>query len=331
MPVSPLTQFLTDKHLGLAPLFDPQDGVTIKEPLKRERGYWAGAPSVIYDNLERKYFLYYRVRQPRPIRGGEVRIAVSNDGMHFEDIWSCRREQLESDSIERGAIMRTGEGAYRLYISYVDPADQRWRIDMMEAQSPDSFRPERRQKILTAEAIGAEGVKDPWLMVVGGMYYMIVSYAPRPELDGDSSLDQMHCTGDIFNTGITKSSTGLALSADGIHFKWQGDIFAPQASGWDSYASRIGALLYVPPVFTAFYDGSADVSANYEEQVGLAVSTDLKSFFRLTNDGPCLVSPHGSGSLRYIDVVRHDDEVRYYYEYARSDGSHELRLNKVRI
>ncbi len=37
-----------------------------------------------------------------------------------------------------------------------------------------------------------------------------------------------------------------------------------------------------------------------------------------------IVSPHGSGSPGYVDAVVLDDEVLYYDEYCRPDGSHEL-------
>jgi len=46
-------------------------------------------------------------------------------------------------------------------------------------------------------------------------------------------------------------------------------------------------------------------------------------------DEPWLLSPHASGSLRYPDVLERDGEWWIYYEYARADGSHELRLNRV--
>ena len=42
-------------------------------------------------------------------------------------------------------------------------------------------------------------------------------------------------------------------------------------------------------------------------------------------DGPALVSPHGSGSLRYADSVTDGVERFYYFEAACRDGSHELR------
>jgi hypothetical protein len=31
-----------------------------------------------------------------------------------------------------------------------------------------------------------------------------------------------------------------------------------------------------------------------------------------------------------MDVVRLGEDIYYYYEYARPDGSHELRMNKVK-
>lgn len=68
---------------------------------------------------------------------------------------------------------------------------------------------------------------------------------------------------------------------------------------------------------------------NYEERTGLAQSLDLVHWDRITENAPALVSPHASGSLRYIDVLQTDEEVLYYYEYARPDGSHELRMSRL--
>lgn len=330
MPVSTKTKqprVTNHRHIGVAPLFDPEDGVTIVAPAATTKGNWVGAPSVTYDAGLDRYFLCYRIREPRPVRGGELRIAESSDGVTFKDIWSCTKEQLDSASIERAALVQTPEGGYRLYLSYVDPSDSRWRIDLLEAETPADFNTAHRRGVLTAEQADAEGVKDPWVVIVGGLYYMTVSYAPRPS--GAASTEAMHGTQDVFNTGIAKSSTGLAISSDGIAFEWKGELFAPSESGWDSYACRIGSLLYIPPVFTAFYDGSDTVEDNYEERVGLAVSTDLSHFHRISVDGPALVSPFSSGSLRYLDALHVKDEILYYYEYARPDGSHELRLNRV--
>ncbi len=318
------------KCLGLAPLFNPQEGVTILKPRGNGSGYWVGAPSILYDKETSKFYLSYRVRMPRPVRGSESYIAESSDGVNFVPIWQMKKEELDSPSLERSCLIKTIDGNYRLYISYVDPGDNRWRIDMMEATHPANFKLNERKNIFTASSAKCEGVKDPYVLIVGGKYYMIISYAPTPEKISEEIKNKMHATADIYNTGITKSHTGLALSNDGINFKWWGDILSP-GEGWDAYASRISSILYIPPIFTAFYDGCSEVKENYEEKTGLAISFDLKHYDKVTEEKPLIVSPHASGSLRYIDSTIIEGAVYYYYEYAREDGSHELRMNKTEL
>jgi len=317
------------RHFATPPLFKPEDGITIIEPTGNEAGFWAGACSALMDSDTGKFYLYYRMRQPRPVRGGHCFIAESDDGVRFRTIWHATREDFDSTSIEKSSLLKTPDGKWRLYISYVDPADGRWRTDVMQADRPDSFTPGARQKVFTAADIPAEGVKDPYAFLLAGRWYLLLSYAPTPGVLSDEERTEMHATSDVYNTGIAKSSSGIAVSSDGVEFEWLGDVFAPRDRGWDSYASRLGSMLYMPPAFIGFYDGSADVSENYEERTGLAVSLDLRTWDRVTTDGPALISPHASGSLRYLDPVDLGGEVYYYYEYARADGSHELRLNQV--
>ena len=315
------------KWFGTVPLFDPAEGQVVREAPGAGPGYWAGACSAIH--ADGKFYLYYRLRKPRELgRGFECRVAESVDGLAFTDIWAAKKEEFGTSSVERASLFKTLEGDYRLYISYVDPADNRWRIDVMEADSPSDFKPSDRRKVLTGPEVGVEGVKDPIVLLMGRMHYMIVSYAaPTPE--GKSAGDKaMHGTGDAYNTGLVKSYTGLATSGDGLNFEWQGNIL-DVGEGWDAYESRITSLVYSPPVFNAFYDGIARVEENYEERTGLAVSFDLRRFEKITLAGPALVSPHASGSLRYIDAVQFEDRIYYYYEMARSDGAHDLMVSMV--
>lgn len=318
------------KCFSLPPLFDPEEGVTVIEPLQGGAGWWAGACSALYDEEVRQFYLYYRLRRPREQgRGTDAYVARSEDGVKFEPIWHARKEDFHSDSVERGALLKAPNGEWRLYLSYVDPADSRWRTDVMVAMTPDGFDPVGRVPVFRAADISAEGVKDPVVYLFGGLYYALFSYAPSPRIVTEKVREMMHATADVYNTGIVKSHTGLAVSGDGVHFAWKGDLFAPRESGWDAYAARIGCLLYRPPVFLAFYDGSASVEENYEEKTGLAVSFDLRHFERVSTDGPLLTAPHGSGSLRYLDAILVGTNIYYYYEYARPDGSHELRMSRV--
>jgi len=325
-----IVQDLEKRHIGVLPLFDPQKGTTVLESSGKGSGYWVGAPSIIYDKELSRFYLYYRIRKPRPVRGGECYIAESNDGVKFIPIWQAKKEEFGSPSVERSCLTKTVDGKYRLYISYVDPADNRWRIDMIEASHPTEFKVAKRIKILTASFIQCEGVKDPYIIIMGRKYYLIVSYALTTKKIDEGLEKKMHSTADVYNTGMIKSCTGLALSNDGINFTWWGNILSP-GKKWDAYTSRISCVLYLPPIFTAFYDGASTVKENYEEKTGLAVSFNLMHYDKLTEEEPKLVSPHASGSLRYMDSIIVGNEIYYYYEYTVMDGSHELRMNKVKL
>jgi hypothetical protein len=95
---------------------------------------------------------------------------------------------------------------------------------------------------------------------------------------------------------------------------------------WDAYCRRLNSLVPWQGKYLAFYDGSAGHLENYEEKTGLAVSTNLRDWTSLTPEGPMLISPHGSGSLRYVDAQCQLDKLLLFYESARADGAHELRL-----
>ncbi len=321
-----------NRTLAAPPRFDPTTGTTVIEPLGAGSGWWVGAPSVFWDG--ENYYLSYRVRRPQPERGGETRIAVSSDGEHFETIWVGRKEQFNTPSIERSALLRTQEGRWRLYISYVDGADGRWRIDLLEADTPAQFDPATRQEILTAATIGGEGVKDPWVCQVGGEWLMLTSFAPTPGNLGsaNASHEKMHGTKDVYNTGLSKSLSGLASSSDGLTWQWEGAIFEPQENGWDSYAARLNTAVWLPPAWIGYYDGSASVAENYEERCGLATSADLRTWRRLSPNGPAIgAAKPGSGSVRYVEAVQGPGWVRFYYEFTRPDGAHELRSSLVAL
>ena len=317
------------KKFGEPILFDPSEGQTVIAPPAPGPGNWAGAPSAVYDGSTSRLYLCYRVRRPRPIRGGECYIAESDDGVTFTTIWAAKREALGSASMERFCLTKSLDARWLLYPSYVDPADGRWRIDIVEAASPGAFDLSERKALLTATQVGTEGVKDPWVMIVNGLYYMLVSCAlTLDELSDDERADA-HSTADIYSTGLTRSATALAVSGDGREYEWLGNVFSPRPGAWDAYAARLGCLIPTPNGWLGYYDGAAAVEGNYEERTGVVQTWDLRHFYRLSYSGPHLVSPEGSGSLRYVDAVLFDDEILIYYEYARADGSHELRLNRV--
>ena len=314
------------RHWAQVPLFDPERGETVREPQGQGPGWWVGAPSAVFDAADGKYYLYYRYRQPGALgRGVACYLAESDEGTEFRDLWSATKADLGTQSLEKAGLFQHGD-SWHLYLSFVG-ADGRWRIEGLTAPRPETFDVRRRTPVLDADDCTAEGVKDPAVYSIGGLLHMIVSYAPQPVTA--AAPEALHGAGDVYNTGLVKSHTGLALSTDGTAWRWVGDILTPPLSGWDSYCTRIGAVVWQAPAWLGFYDGSASVAENYEEKPGLCVSTDLRHWERVTTAGPYAVSPHASGAIRYVEVVPLPTGWRYYYEYTRADGSHELRTSFV--
>ncbi len=307
----------------------PDDGQTVVEPLEPHPGWWAGAPHVHYDEAERRYYLYYRIRRPRGHefeRGGEARLATSADGIHFETTWRMVKTELDSDSIERGCLYRSADGRWVLAFSYVDPSDRRWRTDLMTSDTPDGFRSQDRQKVFAAADVGLEGVKDPFVYTRDGKYHMLLSIA-RAAVSSDA--DAMHGGGDAYMTGLIRSASALATSEDGLRWDFSGEILSPPDTGWDCYCTRLNSVIAVDGGYLGFYDGAKDSSENFEERCGVCVSEDLRTWQRLTLDASWVDWPHATGSMRYVNAIRIGDDVRYYYEAARADGSHELRVQIV--
>jgi hypothetical protein len=304
------------------------EGTLIREPIGNEQGYWVGAPGWAWDEADQSAYLCYRIRRPRgvePDRGGEVRIAKSINFETFEDVWSVHKNDYSSASIERSTIKRGKDGQWRYFTSFVAPEDGRWCTTINKAESVKAFDPANTQRLFTATHLGLEGVKDPWLLEVDGTYHLFLSVAKSTSNTGESSHDTL----DIFNTGECISAAALATSTDLDNWDWQGVVLQPEGDiAWDKYCRRINSVLPLNGRYYAFYDGSAGHHENYEEKTGLAVSDDLRNWEVLSTDGPAVLSPHASGSLRYIDAQHVGDEIIFIHELTRENGAHEMRLTK---
>jgi hypothetical protein len=312
-------------------------GKIIREPVGFESGYWVGAPGVFFAADERAWYLTYRIRRPRgvaPDRGGEARIARSTDLQNWEDVWSVTKDKFDSASIERSAIQKCKDGQWRYFTSYVDPADGRWCVSCLKSNNLRKLDPAQVNPLFKAASLELEGIKDPWILAHDRAFYMFLSVALRTP----QTSQQSHSSLDIYNTGECLSATGLAISLDLENWEWQGVVFKPRGTGWDCYCRRINSVVPYNQKFIAFYDGSASHAENYEEKTGVAVSSDLRRWECLTPTGPILTSPHCSGSLRYIDAQPTNgprnvtcSALNIFYEFARPDSAHDLRLASVPI
>ena len=70
---------------------------------------------------------------------------------------------------------------------------------------PPGFRPERiGAKVLTVRISTARESKIPVVFIIGGMYYMILSYATQPVVKDEDKLRSMTILPDVYNTGVCK-------------------------------------------------------------------------------------------------------------------------------
>lgn len=321
------------KTIGGLPLFEPLEGSIIAEPPEDGEGSWAGAPSAIFDDASGTLFLSVRKRtrvldHGRAGRGGQTTIYASTDGDAFEEVWTVEKSQFEALSIEKSCLAITPDGRFRLYVSYTALFDYRWRIDVMEASHPSEFDPAERVNVLSPDNTGTDGVKDPVVFNVGGLWHLYANCAERPVNDDTAKLDRMHREGNCFVSGEVPCPSGLAVSHDGIHFQWQGVVLSTGA-GWDRHLARFTSLIHTPPFFTCIYDGRPNTGAAYCETPGLAITFDMRTFRKLGHEKGLMRSPHGRGGLRYIDGLIVGSEIFYFYEMARPDAAHHLRRARV--
>jgi hypothetical protein len=281
----------------------PERSVVAIPPPGPGAGMWAGAPSVARSDGE--IFMAYRLRRPAGEgRGFAVVVARSADGEHFTPLLMITKEEMNTESLERPALVLTPGGTWRLYLSCATPGTKHWRIEMLEAAHPGAFDPQQRTVVLPGDA--GTGVKDPVILHDSSQWHLWASVHPLADPD---QADQM--------------VTEYATSTDGVDWAWHGPALSPRPGQWDARGVRISAVRLAAGRVVAYYDGRACAAENFEERTGVATGRGPAS---LCADGLMACSPYGAGGLRYLTILDLGSYgERYYYEMARADGSHELR------
>jgi hypothetical protein len=194
----------------------------------------------------------------------------------------------------------------------------RWRIDVMEAASPDLLQSQSRRTVLQPTEYGLEYIKDPFVYADDEGYRL---YAAVPARVGPLVVGNRIQAGPL-------DATVLAVSEDGLIFPSIEYVFeAPGDNSWHGRRARLSSLIPWEDGYLATWDGGRTYYDNYEEWCGLALSPDGRKFERIDTCGPWVVSPHGA--VRYVYALRVEGRVFFYYEYTREDGSHDLRVSVV--
>ena len=292
---------------------------TVEEPPGGEPGGWAGAPCAI--TVDETVWLAYRLRRPGDARGYANVLARSDDGERFETVIELAKESFGAMSLERPALAVTHDGMWRMYVSCATPATKHWRVDLLEATSPERLQGARPRTVLPGDDTVA--VKDPVLLHSEGRWHLWASCHP---LDDPDATDRMR--------------TDYATSDDGVAWHWRGTVLRGTPGTWDGRGVRITSVVLGDRNAVALYDGRATAEENWEERTGVAFGALGRApeggpqfgAFSSYGRAPVAESPHGDGGLRYVAVAElPGGKRRLYYEAACGAGSHELRTELVRL
>jgi hypothetical protein len=279
--------------------------VVVPAPGKGE-GCWAGAPSAARGK-DGTIYLAYRLRRPvGEGRGFATVVARSLDGEHFTMIATLTSTEFEAESLERPSLVQLGDGTWRLYVSAATPGTKHWRIDAVDATTPEEFSANNRRTVFPGDR--DYGVKDPVIQFSDGVWHGWICFHP---LERDDDADRM--------------ATRYTTSRDGLN--WSSPTVALQGTPgrWDARGARITAVLRDTTQFVAYYDGREDRESNIEEVTGIAAGPK-PGLLGTVGTAPIARSPFGGGAFRYVSIIDlPDNGRRMYYETSCSDGSHELR------
>jgi hypothetical protein len=281
---------------------DPATAVVVKSAAGAGGQTWVGSPSAV--RVRDDIVIAYRLRDPSR-RGHAVEVAKSPDGVHFQTLVSISKEQMDCESLERPALVRTEDGTWRLYLSCATIGTRHWRIELIEAPAPEDFDPALRRVVLPGD--DSRAVKDPVIVTRGGLWHLWASVHPLADPD---QTDRM--------------VTEYATSPDGLTWTWHGTALTPRPGEWDARGVRVTAVRFRPDGVAAFYDGRATAEQNCEERTGIAEGTDPGA---LTAIGTSWVAEAGTPGygLRYLAIVDlGDGRERLYYELTNARGSHDL-------
>jgi hypothetical protein len=294
----------------------------IVEPDKNEPEWWAGAPSVVRDG-KGTFWLACRMRTadaPLGLRGYEIRILRSEDGIHFRKVHSILREKVPIPGFERPALLIDPKtGRFKLYGCGPWKGGAWSIIKFDDAEDPTRFDPSTARPVIQPASKSSpreEGVtayKDPFIIYADGAWHCFVIGSLRGER--------------LFHF---RSEDGERWEPVGHRNQSIMDL-----SGWHNFYVRPASVLPVGAGYLFVYEGS---NAQWHDPVyniatGLGFTFDLHHIIDLTPDSPLLRSTTPSDlfhTWRYSHWMAVGDEVWVYAEVARPNRTNEIRLFRLR-
>lgn len=296
----------------------------ILKPDSDQPGWWAGAPSVVHDK-QRGFWLACRMRTgegERGLRGYEIRILYSNDGLHFTKVHSIYRDAIPIPTFERPALLIDPHSKkFKLYGCGPWQGGPWCIIKFDDVDTPDQFRPDTAKVVIAppeksyAYDVSPDEFKDPVLLYAEGAYHCYV-------------IGVIRRTERIFHF----------YSEDGEEWRPVGNKYQPimNLQDWHNFYVRPASVLPLGIGYLFIYEGS---SVSWYEPVyniltGLGFTFDLHTIIDLTPKSPLIKSSTPSEThhtWRYSDWIWVNGELWVYAEVATPEGTHEIRRFKIPV
>lgn len=299
-----------------------RDYKVILEPDQNEPEWWAGAPSVARDKTG-TFWLACRMRtadSPRGLRGYEIRILQSSDGIRFEKVHGIRREDVPIPGFERPALLMDPQtGKFKLYACGPWQSGPWSIIKFDDVNNPAQFDPASARVVIAPQApshdrdIIVEGYKDPFILHAQGRYHCYV-------------IGVMRRTERIYHF---RSDDGEQWEPVGSSRQSIMDL-----TGWHDFYVRPACVVPIGVGYLFFYEGS---NCDWHDPVynivtGVGFTFDLHHVTDLTPDAPLVASTTPSEHFRtwrYSHWMWVGDELWAYAEVARPNESNEIRLFRL--
>ncbi len=294
----------------------------ILQPDQLEPEWWAGAPSVARGDGG-VFWMACRLRSaelPRGLRGYEIRILRSDDGVAFEKAHSIFAADVPIQGFERPALLRDPDTKQWKLYACGPWQDGPWSIIKFDdADSPDVFDATTARAVISPikkqydrDVVPVE-YKDPVIVYANGAYHAyVIGYMRRNErIYHFSSQD-----------GETWAPVGGPYQS-----------IMPLA-GWHNFFVRPSSVLPLGVGWLFVYEGSSVswYDPVYNVQTGLAYTFDLHNVIDLTPGGPLLKSSTPNqyfSTFRYSHWIEVGNEIWVYAEVAAKDETHQIRLYRI--
>jgi len=312
---------ISELYRGIVSKFD--DYTVVLAPDKDSAEYWAGAPSVVRDR-KGTFWMAARMRSPqfpRGLRGYEIRILRSADGVNFREVHTIKREEVPIPGFERPAMLLDPlSGKFKLFVCGPWQNGPWCILKLYDVEDPTQFDPSTARPVITAPErsyprdVSVSEYKDPFILFAQNKYHCYVTgYVRRNER--------------IFHY----------ISDDGEKWNPTGNINQPvmDLSGWHNFFIRPSSVLPLGVGYLFIYEGSSTewFDPVYNIVTGLGYTFDLHHITDLTPDAPLLVSTTADKfyTWRYSHWIWVENKLYIYAEVAKSNHAHEIRLFKINI